>query len=94
MRAEHKRLEDELKNHTEHLEELVKERTRKLRETQEQLIISEQMATIGRTAAMVGHDLRNPLQGIINHVPIAREKLKALPEDSGNKASQNLDAIA
>jgi signal transduction histidine kinase len=39
------------------LEELVEERTRKLREL-------ERMATIGELSAMVGHDLRNPLTGI------------------------------
>jgi two-component system sporulation sensor kinase A len=35
---------------------------RKLME--ERLIRSERLAAIGETAAMVGHDLRNPLQGI------------------------------
>jgi signal transduction histidine kinase len=39
------------------LEELIEERTKKLKE-------SERMATIGETAAAVGHDLRNPLTGI------------------------------
>jgi len=60
----------------------------------EELVNSERMAAIGRIAAMVGHDLRNPQQGIINHVSIARERLKALPEGAGNRALQNLDAIA
>lgn len=47
-----------------HLEEKADERTRQLRETQEQLIKSERLAAIGEVAAMVGHDLRNPLTGI------------------------------
>jgi signal transduction histidine kinase len=54
-----KKAENELKAHSQHLEELVRERTQKLRE-------AERLATIGETALMVGHDLRNPLQVIIN----------------------------
>ena len=48
-----KRIEDELKN-------LVEERTRKLQE-------AERLATIGQIAASVGHDLRAPLQSIMNN---------------------------
>ncbi|MEN3065917.1 MAG: PAS domain S-box protein [Candidatus Methanosuratincola petrocarbonis] len=49
-----KRLEDDLKS-------LVEERTRKLQE-------AERLAAIGQIAASVGHDLRTPLQSIINNV--------------------------
>ena len=55
--TERKRAEENLKQYSEHLEELVEERTRKLRQ-------AERMATIGELAAMVAHDLRNPLTGI------------------------------
>ena len=51
-----KEIQEKLEEHTKHLEELVEERTKKLRET-------ERFAAIGATAGMVGHDLRNPLQG-------------------------------
>jgi len=44
-----------------HLEELVEEKTNKLRQ-------AERMAEIGQLAAMVGHDLRSPLAGIRNAV--------------------------
>jgi signal transduction histidine kinase len=43
---------------------MVEERTRQLRGAQEQLIKSERLAAVGEVAAMVGHDLRNPLTGI------------------------------
>jgi signal transduction histidine kinase len=42
----------------------VEERTKQLKETQQQLLKSERLAAIGELAAMVGHDLRNPLTGI------------------------------
>ena len=62
--TERKRMENELKRYSEHLEELVEERTKELKETQEQVLRSERLAAIGEVAGMVGHDLRNPLTGI------------------------------
>ncbi|MFB0564025.1 MAG: MEDS domain-containing protein [Candidatus Lokiarchaeia archaeon] len=78
--SERKRMEEELRRYSEQLEELVEERTKKLRE-------AERLATIGETAAMVGHDLRNPLQVIIGSIYLAEEKLKSLtyPEDRQQK---------
>jgi PAS domain S-box-containing protein len=52
-----KEAEEELKLHSDHLEELVEQKTKQLKQ-------AERMAAIGETAAMVGHDLRNPLQAI------------------------------
>jgi len=62
--TERKRMEKKLEEYSQHLEELVEKRTRELRETQEQLLKAERLAAIGEIAAMVGHDLRNPLTGI------------------------------
>jgi PAS domain S-box-containing protein len=59
---------EQLKEHSEHLEELVAERTKELRE-------AERLAAIGETAAMVGHDLRNPLQGISGAAHILKQSL-------------------
>ncbi len=39
----------------------------------------ERMAIIGETAAMVGHDLRNPLQAIFNMLYIANKKRRSMP---------------
>jgi len=64
--------EKELKAHSEHLEALVEERTKKLRD-------SERLAAIGETAGMVGHDIRNPLQSITGELYLARTTLADLP---------------
>jgi len=57
--TERKRMLRELESYSEHLEELVEEKAKDLKE-------AERMATIGETAAMVAHDLRNPLQTVAN----------------------------
>ena len=55
-----------LKEHSERLEELVEERTRELRETQEQLVRREKLAVLGQLAGGVARKLRNPLGAIKN----------------------------
>jgi signal transduction histidine kinase len=55
------------------LEAEVEERTRLLRN-------AERMAAIGETAAMVGHDLRNPLQVIVGSLSFIKRRLGSLSE--------------
>jgi len=62
--------EAKLRARSEHLEDLVEERSRMLSNT-------TRLAAIGETAGMVGHDLRNPLQTIINTIHLAKEAMKA-----------------
>jgi PAS domain S-box-containing protein len=61
---ENAKLIQQVKDYAQHLEEKVQERTKQLKETQQQLVKSERLAAIGELAAMIGHDLRNPLTGI------------------------------
>ena len=77
---------NELKAHQRNLEEqaqalehLVEERSRQLKD-------SERLAAIGQTAAMVGHDLRNPLQTVIGELFLAKSDVDSLP-DSEAKTS-------
>ncbi|MGZ4928883.1 MAG: PAS domain-containing protein, partial [Halobacteriota archaeon] len=65
---------EELKRYSQDLEELVEERTGQLRE-------AERLVGIGQTAAMVGHDLRNPLQGLQYIVDLQRLRFERLPYD-------------
>ncbi len=71
--SEMKMVEDELKRHVGHLEELVRERTAQLQE-------SHRLAAIGETATMVGHDLRNPLQAIVNTMFLLERTVEGMPE--------------
>jgi PAS domain S-box-containing protein len=64
--TERKKMEEKLKRYSHHLEEMVEERTQQLRNAEEQLVKTTRLATIGELAAMVAHDLRNPLASIRN----------------------------
>jgi len=69
--TDRKRLEDELRRHTVQLEVLVEERTKRLME-------AERLAAIGETATMVGHDLRNPLQSLVNTMYLMGDVVKSM----------------
>jgi two-component system sensor kinase FixL len=73
--TERKQMEKKLEEYSQHLEELVEKRTKQLKKAQEQLIKSERLAAIGQVAAMVGHDLRNPLTSIKGATYYLKKKL-------------------
>jgi PAS domain S-box-containing protein len=62
--TERKLMQNKLAEYSQKLEKLVEKRTEQLKQTQAKLVKSERLAAIGELAAMVGHDLRNPLTGI------------------------------
>ena len=51
---------------TRRLEEMVEERTRQLRETHSKLLHQDKMASLGKLAAAVVHEINNPIAGILN----------------------------
>jgi signal transduction histidine kinase len=61
-----KQAEEALRQYSERLEEMVEERTKELRDTQEDLVRQEKLATLGKLSGGVGHELRNPLGAIKN----------------------------
>ncbi len=73
--------EKELKAYSGHLEALVEERTKELRD-------SERLAAIGTVAGMVGHDIRNPLQAITGDVYLAKTDLASMPDIEEKKNIQ------
>ncbi len=81
--------EQGLRVYSERLEEMVKERTKQLRDAQEQLVRREKLAVLGQMAGSVGHELRNPLTVITSAVYF----LKRAYSDAGETAGEYLDII-
>ncbi len=79
--TERKQMQTKLEEYANNLEKLVEERTKQLKD-------AERLATIGQTAGMVGHDIRNPLQAIVGDLFLAREEIKDIPNHERRKALQ------
>lgn len=86
--SQRKALQDSLKQQADKLSDLVKEQTDELTKTHSRLMQSERMAAIGATAGMVGHDIRNPLQAIVNDVFIAKTEVDLLADSDVKKNIQ------
>jgi PAS domain S-box-containing protein len=63
------------------------------RRMEQRLAESERLAAIGQTAAMVGHDLRNPLQGIAGVVYLAKRNLESRKIADKKAATALLETI-
>jgi signal transduction histidine kinase len=87
----------ELQKWNSELERRVQERTRDLKEAQEQLIAQEKLAALGQMASVVGHELRNPLAVMNNSIYFLKTKLVALlnPADTDQdpKIQKHLNII-
>ncbi|HSV48912.1 MAG TPA: PAS domain S-box protein, partial [Candidatus Acidoferrales bacterium] len=83
-------MEEKLEAYSKTLEETIKQRTTELLEAQARLVKAERLAAIGEVAAMVGHDLRNPLTGINGAVFYLKKKL---PANSASEILEMLDVI-
>ena len=88
--TELKRAEESLKEYSERLEQMVEERTKELKDAQEQLVRREKLAILGQLAGGVGHELRNPLGVISNAVYY----LKMVQPDAEETVKEYLETIS
>lgn len=57
------------------LEERVEQKTRELSGAQEEMLRVERMASIGKLAAVVAHEINNPLAGILTYAKLLKKRL-------------------
>jgi len=84
-----KAAEREIRKYSEHLAEMVEERTRELRDAQEKLLRQERLAALGQLAGTIAHELRNPLGVITNAVTY----LKMIQPEADQKVQEYLEII-
>ncbi len=69
------------------LEARVEEKTRQLSGAQDEMLRVERMASIGKLAAVVAHEINNPLAGILTYAKLLKKRL-------GREASPNAENIS
>ena len=78
------------------LEDRVDQKTRELKRAHEHVLHVEKMATIGKMAAVVAHEINNPLSGILTYAKLLKKWIQRGEAETSKKndAEQCLDLIA
>lgn len=81
---------------TENLEEQVEERTAELKATQERLIQTDRMASMGQLAASVVHEVNNPISAVLNLATFLQRIMtdEGVPPDRVDAFKRHLGQIA
>ena len=90
LEEKHKQAEKELLKYSKNLQKMVEDRTKKLKEAQEELVRKEKLAVLGQLSGGVGHELRNPLGVISNAAYFLKETLT----DADKTTKEYLDIIS
>jgi two-component system, NtrC family, sensor kinase len=108
IKAEAEVSEREARRYSAMLEETVRARTpelqganarleeslRQLQAAQEQLLFADRLATVGRLAAGVGHEINNPLSYILSNLRFIRKELEQDEEATTPERQEVLEAAA
>src|SRR5208283_3648915 len=78
------------------LEARVEEKTRQLSGAQDEMLRVERMASIGKLAAVVAHEINNPLAGILTYAKLLKKRLSresAMPIENQKEDIEMLDLV-
>ena len=90
---EKRRLEQEIKRYAEELEIRVEERTAEVIETHKRLVTQERIAALGRAAAQVAHEVKNPLAGLLLYSLHLKDKSSNFSESQTYLVDKIIDTI-
>jgi two-component system, NtrC family, sensor kinase len=78
------------------LEDRVDEKTKELRSAQDHMLHVEKMASLGKMAAVVAHEVNNPLSGILTYAKLLRKWVESgqAEHEKREEAMQCLELIA
>jgi two-component system, NtrC family, sensor kinase len=71
------------------LEQRVEQKTRELKRAHEHALHTEKMASIGKMAAVLAHEINNPLSGILTYSKLLRKWIDS--EDGGKSRYKDID---
>lgn len=73
----------ELEDFNATLESRIQRKSRELESTRDQMIFSARMASLGKLAAIVAHELNNPLGGLLVYATLVSRRLPRLVDQAG-----------
>jgi two-component system NtrC family sensor kinase len=95
MTADLRQAREEANRWSQQLEQKVVEKTAELGRAQKQVMLMDKMASLGKLAATVAHELNNPLGGILNYAKLVERVVRdeALDEAGRQEVIRYLTAI-